>query len=61
MNHDRVCLFRDGSWCWFEEFNLKGYGHLGEYKEIVLGQGWHDRDVSNMLKAYFEENQDNLL
>lgn len=43
MNRDRVCLFRDGSWCWFEEFTLKGFGHLGEYKEIILGQGWHDR------------------
>lgn len=56
MNHDRVCLFKDGSWCWNYEFSFKEFGHKGEYQEIILGQGWLDRDVSIMLAEYYSEN-----
>jgi hypothetical protein len=56
MNHDRVCLFIDGSWCWNFEYSLKAYGHLGNYKEVILGQGWSDREVSQMLAEYYQEN-----
>lgn len=56
MNHDRVCLFSSGEWCWSFEYSTKAYGHLGEYKEIVVGQGWSDRCISNMLKDYYQEN-----
>lgn len=56
MNHDRVCLFSDGSWCWNYEYSLKGYGHLGDYKEVILGQGWSNREVSQMLAEYYQEN-----
>lgn len=56
MNHDRVCLFRDGSWCWNYEYSAKEFAHKGEYQEIILGQGWLDRDVSIMLAEYYSEN-----
>lgn len=56
MNHDRVYLFGNGSWCWGFEYSIKAYVHLGEYKEIVVGQGWSDREVSNMLSEYYSEN-----
>lgn len=60
MNRDRVYLFRNGSWCWCDEYSLRHYGWLGKYKEIVLGQGWHDRDVSEMLVSYYAENAENI-
>lgn len=56
MNHDRVCLFSDGSWCWNFEYSLAQHGELGQYKEVILGQGWSDREVSKMLSEYYQEN-----
>lgn len=32
----------------------------GKYVEVVIGRGWSTREVSDMLKAYYEENFDNL-
>lgn len=31
-----------------------------KYVEVVIGRGWSSREVSDMLKAYYEENYDNL-
>ena len=60
MNKDRVYLFSNGYWCWCDEYSVGGYKHLGEYHEVVLGQGWNDKEVHRMLISYFEENAENI-
>lgn len=57
MNRDRVYLFEDGSWCWCDQYSFKTHTRLGIYQEIILGQGWHENEVSKMLREYHEENQ----
>lgn len=60
MDRAIVYLFIDGSWMYGCEYNPKFHSEKGKYVEVVIGRGWSSREVSDMLKPYYEENFENL-
>ena len=56
MDRCIVYLFSDGSWLWGVEYNPCKHSIKGDYREIILGRGFSDRDVSVMLQEYYSEN-----
>jgi len=59
MSRDRIYIFSDG-WCFGCEYSIGTHGHMGEYREVVVGQGWSIRDLNRMVADYLEENRDSL-
>ena len=55
MSRDRIYVFQN-AWCWACEFSLSTHGKFGKYQEVVLGFGWNDREVSEMVCSLLEEN-----
>lgn len=55
MSRDRIYVFSNG-WCWACEYSLATHSKFGKYQEVVLGSGWHDREVSEMVCSLLEEN-----
>lgn len=60
MDRSIVLLFSDGSWDYGCSYSIATHGHRGKYHEVVVGSGWSARDISDMLKQYFEENAENI-
>lgn len=60
MDKTSVYLFSDGSWCWAAEMIIEKNILKGEGHEVIIGTGWHNYEVSEMLKSYFEENRDHI-
>lgn len=60
MDRSIVYLFSDGSWMYGVEFDPKFHCDKGKYHEVVFARGWSSREISECLKAYYEENFDNL-
>lgn len=54
-----IVLFEDGSWNWIDFTSVMELG-LQRHVEIKIGDNWTDRDVSDMLKEYMEENSDQI-
>lgn len=60
MDRSIVYLFRDSSWMYGVEFDPKFHKEKGDYHEVIIGKGWSSREVSEMLKEYYNENSDIL-
>lgn len=55
MSRDRIYVF-ENAWCWACEYSISTHSKFGKYQEVVLGFGWHDREVSEMVCSLLEEN-----
>lgn len=60
MDRAIVYLFEDSSWMYACEYNHGFHSEKGKYVEVIIGRGWSSREVSDMLKTYYEENFENL-
>lgn len=60
MQRSIVYLFSDGSWDYGYSYSVKTHGHRGYYHEVVIGEGWNHKDITQMLKEYYNENSDIL-
>lgn len=60
MDRAIVYLFELGDWLYGVDYNSSVHSIKGKYVEVIIGKGWSSREVSDMLKAYYEENYDNL-
>ena len=60
MDRQIVYLFELGDWMYACEYNHGFHSEKGKYVEVIIGRGWSSREVSDMLKPYYEENYDNL-
>ena len=56
---DRIYLFPNGNWCWVDMFDWQG-GSPKDAVEIIIGSNWSDRDVSQMITEYYNENSETL-
>lgn len=56
MDRSILYLFSDSSWMYACEWNPKFHTDKGKYHEVVVGRGWSSREISEMLKTYYEEN-----
>lgn len=56
MDRSILYLFSDSSWMYACEWNPKFHADKGKYHEVVVGCGWSSREISEMLKTYYEEN-----
>lgn len=60
MDRAIVYMFEQGDWMYGADYHPVEHSGKGKYEEVVIGRGWSTREVSDMLKAYYEENFDNL-
>lgn len=60
MDRAIIYMFSDSSWMYGCEYNPKFHSEKGKYVEVVIGRGWSTREVSDMLKEYYEENVSTL-
>lgn len=60
MDRAIVYMFEQGDWMYGCDYHPVEHSGKGKYVEVIIGRGWEVREVSDMLKAYYEENFDNL-
>jgi len=60
MDRSVVYLFSDGSHMYGCEYNPKFHAEKGEYHEVVFARGFSSREITEMLKDYFDENAENI-
>jgi len=60
MDRQIVYLFEQGDWMYACEYSHGFHSEKGKYVEVIIGRGWSSREVTDMLKSYYEENFENL-
>jgi SOS response regulatory protein OraA/RecX len=53
-------LFSDSSWLYGCEYNPKFHAEKGKYHEVVFARGFSGKEITEMLKDYFDENAENI-
>ena len=56
MNRSTIYVWSSGFWIYGADFQQATHSALGEYKEVVIGEGWHRQEVTLMVNDFIEEN-----
>lgn len=52
MNRDVIYVYENGEWMYSVDWNLADHEHLGKYQEFVIGMGFQDFEVNEMVNQY---------
>ncbi len=56
MNRSIIYVWSTGYWIYGVDYHYGTHSVLGNYQEVVIGEGWHTSEISQMVRDFVEEN-----
>lgn len=55
MTNDTIYVWENGYWMWAMNYTILAHKSLGQYKEFVIGLGFQDFEVDEMVSQYLHD------
>lgn len=56
MNRSIIYVWHTGFWIYGVDYHHGTHATLGEYKELIIGEGWSRQEITLMVSDFIEEN-----
>ena len=56
MSRSIIYVWSTGFWIYGADYHHGTHSGLGDYQEIVIGEGWHRSEVTKMVNDFMAEN-----
>lgn len=56
MNRSIIYVWSSGLWIYGVDYHHETHSALGEYKEVIIGEGWQKQEITLMVNDFIEES-----